>query len=145
MKVLLRKILEKLVLVVLCLVLIIGNILLIYNIKNKFSDINEMFNIREIIDNAQYISIKDVENNKTVIIDDDEKKVILKKLFSEIKIRESKLELMDRNQQIDYAIFIINYEGEESYINFTDREIMIYDKIYESDFKTKSYFEEIFY
>ena len=39
MKILLKKILEKVTLVIFCLVVIFGNILLIYNFNNKFQNI----------------------------------------------------------------------------------------------------------
>lgn len=144
MKVLLRKILEKLVLVILCLVIIVGNILLIYNVRSKFLDIKEKFNIIDTIDNAKYISIKDIENDKTLVISNDERKEMLKNIFNEIKIRESKLKLMDKNQEIDYTVFIVEQYGNEFYINFADSEIMIYDEIYETDFNTKKYFKNLF-
>lgn len=144
MKVLLRKILEKLLLVALCLVLIIGNILLIYNIKNKFVDIEEKFYIIYNINNAKYISVKDIKNNNIIEVNNNEKKELVKKLFNEIKIRESKLDLMDKNQNIDYTVFIIDYSGNESYINFADKEIMVNNEIYETDFSVNLYFEEIF-
>lgn len=144
MKVVLKKMLEKLVIVVLCLVLIIGNILLIYNVRNKFVDIKEKFDIIEIIDKAKYISVKNIENNQTIEIDNDEKKDDLKNIFNKIKIRKSKLKLMDKNQKIDYTVFIVEQGGNDFYINFADGEIMLYDEIYESDFNAKSYFEDMF-
>ena len=144
MKILLKKILEKLVLVILFLVIIFGNVLLIYNIKNKFVDIEEKFDIINNINNAKYISVKDIKNNNIIEVNNNEKKELVKKLFNEIKIRESKLDLMDKNQNIDYTIFIIDYSGNESYINFADKEIMVNNEIYETDFKINENFETLF-
>lgn len=135
MKILLKKILEKLVLVVLFLVIIFGNILLIYNLKNKFVSINEEINISEVIENSKYISINDISNGNTILIDSDEKKEELKDIFNKIKIRESKLNVLDKDQKIDYSIFIVNSEGNDLFINVANKEIMLYDNTYEIDFK----------
>lgn len=135
MKILLKKILEKLVLVVLFLVIIFGNVLLIYNLKNKFLPINEKINISEVIENSKYISINDISNGNTILIDSDEKKEELKDIFNEIKIRESKLNVLDKDQKIDYSIFIVNSEGNDLFINVANKEIMLYDNTYEIDFK----------
>ena len=110
MKILLKKILEKLVLVVLFLVIIFGNVLLIYNLQNKFVSINEIYNISEVIDNAVYISIKDISNDNTILIDSDEKKDKIKDIFNKIKIRESKLNLYI--QTTDYSF---QYKTEKIY------------------------------
>lgn len=135
MKILLKKILEKLVLVVLFLVIIFGNVLLIYNLKNKFLPINEKINISEVIENSKYISINDISNGNTILIDSDEKKEELKDIFNEIKIRESKLNVLDKDKKIDYSIFIVNSEGNDLFINVANKEIMLYDNTYEIDFK----------
>lgn len=135
MKILLKKILEKLVLVVLFLVIIFGNVLLIYNLKNKFLPINEKINISEVIENSKYISINDISNGNTILIDSDEKKEELKDIFNEIKIRESKLNVLDKDQKIDYSIFIVNSEGNDLFINVANKEVMLYDNTYEIDFK----------
>lgn len=144
MKILLKKILEKLVLVVLFLVIIFGNVLLIYNLQNKFVSINEKFNISEVIDNAVYISVKDISNDNTILIDSDMKKDKIKDIFNKIKIRESKLNVLDKQQRIDYSIFIVNSEGNELFINIANKEIMLYNNTYESDFKINEIFETLF-
>lgn len=144
MKILLKKILEKLVLVILLLVVIFGNFLLVYNIKNKFVSINEKFNISEVIDNAVYISVKDISNDNTILIDSDMKKDKIKDIFNKIKIRESKLNVLDKQQRIDYSIFIVNSEGNELFINIANKEVMLYDTTYETDFKINENFETLF-
>lgn len=144
MKILLKKILEKLALVLLFLVIIFGNVLLIYNLQNKFVSINETFNISGVIDNAVYISIKDISNDNTILIDSDEKKGKIKDIFNKIKIRESKLNVLDKQQKIDYSIFIVSSEGNDLFINIANKEIMLYNNTYESDFKINSFFESLF-
>ena len=144
MKILLKKILEKLVLVVLFLVIIFGNVLLIYNLQNKFVSINEKFNISEVIDNSLYISVKDISNGNTILIDSDEKKDNIKDIFNKIKIRESNLNVLDKQQRIDYSIFIVNSEGKDLFINIANKEVMLYDTIYETDFKINENFETLF-
>ena len=144
MKILLKKILEKLVLVILFLLIIFGNVLLIYNLQNKFVSINEIYNISEVIDNAVYISIKDISNDNTILIDSDEKKDKIKDIFNKIKIRESKLNVLDKQQKIDYSIFIVSSEGNDLFINIANNEIMLYNNTYESDFKINSCFESLF-
>ena len=144
MKILLKKILEKLVLVILFLVIIFGNVLLIYNLQNKFVSINEKFNIAEVIDNSLYISVKDIPNGNTILIDSDEKKDNIKDIFNKIKIRESKLNVLDKQQRIDYSIFIVNSEGKDLFINIANKEVMLYDTIYETDFKINENFETLF-
>lgn len=144
MKILLKKILEKLVLVILFLVIILGNVLLIYNLQNKFVSINEKFNISEVIDNAVYISVKDISNDNTILIDSDEKKDKIKDIFNKIKIRESKLNVLDKQQRIDYSIFIVNSEGNDLFINIANKEVMLYDTTYETDFKINENFETLF-
>lgn len=144
MKILLKKILEKLVLVLLLLVVIFGNFLLVYNIKNGFVPINDKVDIAEIIGNSLYISVKDISNGNTILIDSDEKKEELKNIFNKIKIRESKLNILDREQKIGYAIFIVNSEGNELFINIANKEVMLYDTTYESDFKINEIFETLF-
>lgn len=144
MKILLKKILEKLVLVILLLVVIFGNFLLVYNIKNGFVPINDKMDIAEVIDNSLYISVKDISNGNTILIDSDEKKEELKNIFNKIKIRESKLNILDREQKIGYSIFIVNSEGNDLFINIANKEVMLYDTTYESDFKINEIFETLF-
>lgn len=144
MKILLKNILEKLVLTVLFLGIIFGNILLIYNIKNKFININQKFDIINTIDNAKYVSVKDVENDSTIVIDNNEKKEKLKNIFNKMNIRKSKLNMMAKNKKIEYTVFIVDSQGKEFYISFANKEIMIYEEIYESDFNAKTYFEDSF-
>lgn len=144
MKILLKKILEKLVLVILLLVVIFGNFLLVYNVKNGFVPINDKMDIAEVIDNSLYISVKDISNGNTILIDSDEKKEELKNIFNKIKIRESKLNILDREQKIGYSIFIVNSEGKDLFINIANKEVMLYDTTYETDFKINENFETLF-
>ena len=144
MKILLKKILEKLVLVILLLVVIFGNFLLVYNIKNGFVPINDKMDIAEVIDNSLYISVKDISNGNTILIDSDEKKDKIKDIFNKIKIRESKLNVLDKQQRIDYSIFIVNSEGNDLFINIANKEVMLYDTTYETDFKINEIFETLF-
>ena len=144
MKILLKKILEKLVLVLLLLVVIFGNFLLVYNVKNGFVPINDKMDIAEVIDNSLYISVKDISNGNTILIDSDEKKDKIKDIFNKIKIRESKLNVLDKQQIIDYSIFIVNSEGKDLFINIANKEVMLYDTTYETDFKINENFETLF-
>ena len=67
MKILLKKILEKVTLVIFCLVVIFGNILLIYNFNNKFQNINELYEFSDKIDNYKYICIKNINDSEIMI------------------------------------------------------------------------------
>ena len=106
MKILLKKILEKITLVIFCLVVIFGNILLIYNFNNKFQNINELYEFSDKIDNSKYICIKNIDNEKVIEINSDEDKQKLKEFFNKIRVIESKLKLIDKEQKIDYTIYI---------------------------------------
>lgn len=133
MKILLRKILEKLFLVVLFFIIIVGNFLLIYNLTNKFEKINEIYDVSNEINNSSYIYIKDILNNNIIEVNTQDKKEDLKQIFNKVKIRESKLELMDKEQKFDYSILIYSSLNGETIINITDLELMIKNKIYEID------------
>ena len=63
MKILLKKILEKVIIVFFVLIVIFGNILLIYNFKNKFKSINEIYSFSTKIDEANYICINLIHLN----------------------------------------------------------------------------------
>lgn len=143
MKILLKKILEKVIIVFFVLIVIFGNILLIYNFKNKFKSINEIYSFSTKIDEANYICIKDIDDNNIIDVSEEENRKKLKKFFDNIRIRESKLKLIDKEQEIDYTIFIYLPEN-EYFVNIKNSEIMINDKIYETDIKIDSYLSEIF-
>ena len=143
MKILLKKILEKVIIVFFVLIVIFGNILLIYNFKNKFKSINEIYSFFTKIDEANYICIKDIDDNNIIDVSEEENREKLKKFFDNIRIRESKLKLIDKEQEIDYTIFIYLPEN-EYFVNIKNSEIMINNKIYETDIKIDSYLSEIF-
>ncbi len=143
MRILLKKVLEKFLLVLFFVVIIFGNIVLIYNLKNKFVNINENYNISDIIDNSKYISIKNVNENLVTSIEDINKKNELKNILENIKIRESKINSIDKDQKIDFSIFIIDSNEKENFINLLNNEIMVNNKIYECDFNISSKLKEI--
>ena len=143
MKILLKKILEKVTLVIFCLVVIIGNILLIYNFNNKFQNINELYDFSDKIDNSNYICIKNIDNEKVIEINSDEDKQKLKDFFNKIRVRESKLKLIDKEQKIDYTIYIYTSDA-QIFVNINDSEIMINNEIYETDIKIDTYLKELF-
>lgn len=143
MKILLKKILEKVTLVIFCLVVIFGNILLIYNFNNKFQNINELYEFSDKIDNSNYICIKNIDNEKVIEINSDEDKQKLKGFFNKIRVRESKLKLIDKEQKIDYTIYIYTSDA-QIFVNINDSEIMINNEIYETDIKINTYLKELF-
>lgn len=143
MKILLKKILEKVTLVIFCLVVIIGNILLIYNFNNKFQNINELHEFSDKIDNSKYICIKNIDNEKVIELNSDEDKQKLKDFFNKIRVRESKLKLIDKEQKIDYTIYIYTSDA-QIFVNINDSEIMINNEIYETDIKIDTYLKELF-
>lgn len=143
MKILLKKILEKVTLVIFCLVVIFGNILLIYNFNNKFQNINELYEFSDKIDNSNYICIKNIDNEKVIEINSDEDKQKLKEFFNKIRVRESKLKLIDKEQKIDYTIYIYTSDA-QIFVNINDSEIMINNEIYETDIKIDTYLKEFF-
>lgn len=143
MKILLKKILEKVTLVIFCLVVIFGNILLIYNFNNKFQNINELYEFSDKIDNSNYICIKNIDNEKVIEINSDEDKQKLKGFFNKIRVRESKLKLIDKEQKIDYTIYIYTSDA-QIFVNINDSEIMINNEIYETDIKIDTYLKELF-
>lgn len=145
MKMLLKKILEKFVMAIFCLVIILGNMLLIYNIVNKYKPVNEVFGVSEIITNSpKSVFVRDVSSDNTVVIDTQEEKDKLKSIFDNMKIRESKLNLIDKNQKIDYTVFISYHDSKELFISVCGREIMINDVVYTCDFNVNSKFVELF-
>lgn len=143
MKILLKKILEKVTLVIFCLVVIFGNILLIYNFNNKFQNINELYDLSDKIDNSNYICVKNIDNEKVIEINSDEDKQKLKEFFNKIRVRESKLKLIDKEQKIDYTIYIYTSDA-QIFVNINDSEIMINNEIYETDIKIDTYLKELF-
>lgn len=143
MKILLKKILEKVTLVIFCLVVIFGNILLIYNFNNKFQNVNELHEFSDKIDNSKYICIKNIDNEKVIEINSDEDKQKLKDFFNKIRVRESKLKLIDKEQKIDYTIYIYTSDA-QIFVNINDSEIMINNEIYETDIKIDTYLKELF-
>lgn len=143
MKILLKKILEKITLVIFCLVVIFGNILLIYNFNNKFQNINELYDLSDKIDNSNYICVKNIDNEKVIELNSDEDKQKLKDFFNKIRVRESKLKLIDKEQKIDYTIYIYTSDA-QIFVNINDSEIMINNEIYETDIKIDTYLKELF-
>lgn len=143
MKILLKKILEKVTLVIFCLVVIFGNILLIYNFNNKFQNINELHEFSDKIDNSKYICIKNIDNEKVIELNSDEDKQKLNDFFNKIRVRESKLKLIDKEQKIDYTIYIYTSDA-QIFVNINDSEIMINNEIYETDIKIDTYLKELF-
>ena len=133
MKILLKKILEKVTLVIFCLVVIFGNILLI----------NELHEFSNKIDNSKYICIKKKKKKKVIEINSDEDKQKLKDFFNKIRVRESKLKLIDKEQKIDYTIYIYTSDA-QIFVNINDSEIMINNEIYETDIKIDTYLKELF-
>lgn len=148
MKILLKNILEKTVVVIFCLVIMLGNIVVIYNIKNKFVNIDEKCDIVNMIDTSKYLLIKDIKNEKNIEIRNDSQdgqiKNDIKEKLKNIKVRDSKLNLIDKTKEIYYTIYIINSQGNEVNINFSKKELKINNKVYETDYNTKVYFDEIF-
>ena len=113
------------------------------DINNKFKSINEIYSFSTKIDEANYICIKDIDDNNIIDVSEEENREKLKKFFDNIRIRESKLKLIDKEQEIDYTIFIYLPEN-EYFVNIKNSEIMINNKIYETDIKIDSYLSEIF-
>ena len=84
-------------LAVFCILLIFGNIFLVYNLKNKFENFSKKYNIEDMIKNSENINIKDVVNNKELIIDNDEKKSVLIDILLKLNIRKNKMKLFVNN------------------------------------------------
>ena len=60
MKIIFKRILEYLLLAIFCILLIFGNIFLVYNLKNKFENFNKKYSIEDVIENSEQVIIKDV-------------------------------------------------------------------------------------
>ena len=147
MKLLLKNVLEKLLLVVFCIIVLLGNVLLIYNQKNKFENFDKMYNVVSAIDHSKYVLVKDIQNDKNIEIKGDNYNNFNKELqevLKSIKIRESKLKLMDKTGEIEYTIYIVDENGEELVIDFSLNELKINDDIYETDYNASTYFDKIF-
>ena len=91
---------------------------------------------------------KEQENPSVGVIlcsskDEDVVEHSISKNMSQTMISEYKLKLIDKEQEIDYTIFIYLPEN-EYFVNIKNSEIMINDKIYETDIKIDSYLSEIF-
>lgn len=145
MKIIFKRILEYLLLAVFCILLIFGNIFLVYNLKNKFENFSKKYNVEDVIKNAEQVSIKDVVNNKELIIDNDEKKSVLIDILSKLNIRKNKMKLLINNDnKTDYSIYITRLDKNETVINFRGNIIEINNEVFECDYNTNSLFEEIF-
>lgn len=147
MKLLLKNVLEKLLLVVFCIIVLLGNVLLIYNKKNKFENFDKMYNVVSAIDHSKYVLVKDIQNDKNIEIKGDNYNNFNKELqevLKSIKIRESKLKLMDKTGEIEYTIYIVDENGEELVIDFSLNELKTNDDIYETDYNASTYFDKIF-
>ena len=84
-----------------------------------------------------------IDNEKVIEINSDEDKQKLKGFFNKIRVRESKLKLIDKEQKIDYTIYIYTSDA-QFFVNINDSEIMINNEIYETDIKIDSYLKELF-
>ncbi len=145
MKIIFKRILEYLLLAVFCILLIFGNIFLVYNLKNKFENFSKKYNVEDVIKNAEQVSIKDVVNNKELIIDNDEKKSVLIDILSKLNIRKNKMKLLINNDnKTDYSIYITRLDKNETVINFRGNIIESNNEVFECDYNTNSLFEEIF-
>ena len=147
MKLLLKNVLEKLLLVVFCIIVLLGNVLLIYNQKNKFENFDKMYNVVSAIDHSKYVLVKDIQNDKNIEIkryNYNNFNKELQEVLKSIKIRESKMKLMDKTGEIEYTIYIVDENGEELVIDFSLNELKINDDIYETDYNASTYFDKIF-
>lgn len=144
MKILLKKILEKLTIIIFFLVIIVGNVFFVYNIVNKYIDIEKRVDIQSIIQSSKYIEITKIETNQKVEIISDEEKLNLIKRFNGIKVRDGKINFLDRNQCYEYIIYILDEKGNENIIDIGNRQLIVYDKLYTSDFKLENAFDNYF-
>lgn len=145
MKIIFKRILEYLLLAVFCILLIFGNIFLVYNLKNKFENFSKKYNIEDMIKNSENINIKDVVNNKELIIDNDEKKSALIDILLKLNIRKNKMKLFVNNDnKIDYSIYITSLDQSETVINFRGNIIEINNEVFECDYNANNLLEEIF-
>lgn len=145
MKIILKRILEYLLLAIFCILLIFGNIFLVYNLKNKFENFNKKYSIEDVIENSEQVIIKDVVNNNEKIIDRDDTKTNLIDILSKLNIRKNKIKfLVNNDNKIDYSIYITSVDQTETIINFRENIIEINNEVFECDYNTNSLFEEIF-
>ena len=145
MKIILKRILEYLLLAVFCILLIFGNIFLVYNLKNKFENFNKKYSIEDVIENSEQVIIKDVVNNNEKIIDRDDTKTNLIDILSKLNIRKNKIKfLVNNDNKIDYSIYITSVDQTETIINFRENIIEINNEVFECDYNTNGLFEEIF-
>ena len=145
MKIILKRILEYLLLAIFCILLIFGNIFLVYNLKNKFENFNKKYSIEDVIENSEQVIIKDVVNNNEKIIDRDDTKTNLIDILSKLNIRKNKIKfLVNNDNKIDYSIYITSVDQTEIIINFRENIIEINNEVFECDYNTNSLFEEIF-
>ena len=145
MKIILKRILEYLLLAVLCILLIFGNIFLVYNLKNEFENFNKKYNIEEIIMDAEQVNMKDIVNSKELIIDNDEKKSVLIDILSKLNIRKNKMKfLVNNDNKIDYSIYITNLDQNETIINFRENIIEINNEVFECDYNANNLLKELF-
>lgn len=145
MKIIFKRILEYLLLAIFCILLIFGNIFLVYNLKNKFENFNKKYSIEDVIENSEQVIIKDVVNNNEKIIDRDDTKTNLIDILSKLNIRKNKIKfLVNNDNKIDYSIYITSVDQTETIINFRENIIEINNEVFECDYNTNSLFEEIF-
>ena len=145
MKIIFKRILEYLLLAIFCILLIFGNIFLVYNLKNKFENFNKKYSIEDVIENSEQVIIKDVVNNNEKIIDRDDTKTNLIDILSKLNIRKNKIKfLVNNDNKIDYSIYITSVDQTEIIINFRGNIIEINNEVFECDYNTNSLFEEIF-
>lgn len=147
MKILLKNILEKMLLVVFCIIVMFGNVLLIYNLRNKFESFDKKYNITGIANDAKYVLVKDIQNDRNIEIKGENYNGLNKKLqevLQNIKIRESKLKLMDKTGDIEYTMYMVDQNGGEVVIDFSQNELKVNDEIYEMDYNASTYFDKMF-
>ena len=136
MKIIFKRILEYLLLAIFCILLIFGNIFLVYNLKNKFENFNKKYSIEDVIENSEQVIIKDVVNNNEKIIDRDDTKTNLIDILSKLNIRKNKIKfLVNNDNKIDYSIYITSVDQTETIINFRENIIEINNEVFECDYK----------
>ena len=145
MKIILKRILEYLLLAVFCILLIFGNIFLVYNLKNKFENFNKKYSIEDVIENSEQVIIKDVVNNNEKIIDRDDTKTNLIDILSKLNIRKNKIKfLVNNDNKIDYSIYITSVDQTETIINFRENIIEINNEVFECDYNANNLLKELF-
>ena len=131
MKIIFKRILEYLLLAIFCILLIFGNIFLVYNLKNKFENFNKKYSIEDVIENSEQVIIKDVVNNNEKIIDRDDTKTNLIDILSKLNIRKNKIKfLVNNDNKIDYSIYITSVDQTETIINFRENIIEINNEVF---------------